>query len=489
MTEKNKGGVSFSKTNFILRGEGLFPFKYNKIQELGSGGFSKVFRVQNLITNEIFACKELLIKKINDLEKFKKEINIMSKCDHPNIIKLVEIYEDQRHIDLVMEECLGGTLFERLLKKMEEEDELFTEKESAIIFKQIISAIYYCHSQGIAHRDLKMENVLFSYKTEDSPIKIIDFGLSESLQILPSKDLLEKITGVKNLDMNMTSSVGTPHYISPEVLQGKYNQKCDIWSAGVILYTILSGSFPFDGNTDKEIYKSILKKKYDLKNDEWKNISDEAKDLIKHMLCDEDKRYTAEMVLNHPWLNKLAPNSKGAITKLNLKHLENYKNTSNFKKFILTYIASRLKEKEIKELKEMFYEMDTNKDGTLTVKEIKECLMKLNSEKQMNKDEILLLFKGIDTNNSRRIEYTEFISAAIEKNEYLKEERLLDIFKMLDKDQSGKISKDDIKKALNNEDIDEEDLKQFILKFDLDGDGEVDYNEFISNMSEIDKDL
>ena len=207
------------------------------------------------------------------------------------------------------------------------------------------------------------------------------------------------------------------------------------------------------------------------------------------MLCDEDKRYTAEMVLNHPWLNKLAPNSKGAITKLNLKHLENYKNTSNFKKFILTYIASRLKEKEIKELKEMFYEMDTNKDGTLTVKEIKECLMKLNSEKQMNKNEILLLFKGIDTNNSRRIEYTEFISAAIEKNEYLKEERLLDIFKMLDKDQSGKISKDDIKKALNNEDIDEEDLKQFILKFDLDGDGEVDYNEFISNMSEIDKDL
>ena len=120
MTEKNKGGVSFSKTNFILRGEGLFPFKYNKIQELGSGGFSKVFRVQNLITNEIFACKELLIKKINDLEKFKKEINIMSKCDHPNIIKLVEIYEDKRFIELIMEECHGGTLFDRLLKNMEE---------------------------------------------------------------------------------------------------------------------------------------------------------------------------------------------------------------------------------------------------------------------------------------------------------------------------------------------------------------------------------
>ena len=445
MTEKKKGGVSFSKTNFVLRGSGLFPFKYTKIQELGSGGFSKVFRVQNLTTREVFACKELPIKKINDLEKFKKEINIMSKCDHPNIIKLVEIYDDNRYIELIMEECVGGTLFERLLKKMEEEDELFTEEESAKIFKQIISAIAYCHSQGIAHRDLKMENVLFLYKTEDSPVKIIDFGLSECVKILPNKDSKENI-----INMNMTSSVGTPHYISPEVLQGKYNQKCDIWSAGVILYTMLSGGFPFDGNNNKEIYKSILKKKYDLKNEEWKNISNEAKDLISHMLCDEDKRYTAEMVLNHPWLNKLAPNSKGVISKLNIAHLENYKNISNFKKFILTYVATRLKEKDIKELREMFYEMDINKDGTLTINEIKECIMKLNSEKKMDKQEILLLFKGIDTNNSKRIEYTEFISAAMEKKEYLKEEKLLDIFKMLDKDQTGKISKEDIKKALNN---------------------------------------
>ena len=255
MKKKENGGLSFSKTNFILRGSGSFPSKYTKIQELGSGGFSKVYRVQNLTTNEVFACKELPIKKINDLEKLKKEINIMSKCDHPNIIKLIEIYEDNRQLDLIMEECLGGTLFDRLLKKMEDDDETFSEKDAAIIFKQIVSAIHYCHSQGIAHRDLKMENVLFLYKTQDSPIKIIDFGLSESVQIVNHKDLLE------NKNINMTGSVGTPHYISPEVLQGKYNQKCDIWSAGVILYAILSGSFPFDGNTDKEIYKCILKKK------------------------------------------------------------------------------------------------------------------------------------------------------------------------------------------------------------------------------------
>ena len=484
--KKNNGGVSFSKMNFILQASGNFEFKYMKIQELGAGGYSKVYRVQNQITSEIFACKELPINKIKDKEKFKKEINIMSKCDHPNIIKLNEIYQDKRYLDLIMEECCGGTLFDRLLKKMEDEDETFTEKEAAKIFKQIMSAICYCHNQGIVHRDLKMENVLFLSKAADSPVKIIDFGLSECA-ILPPKNLLEIISGEKNTTINMTSSVGTPHYISPEVLQGKYNQKCDIWSAGIILYVLLSGSFPFDGNTDKDIYKAILKRKYQFPKEEWENISSEAKDLINHMLCDESKRYTAEMVLNHPWLAKLAPNSKGKISNLNVKHLEDYKNNCNFKKFILTFIATRLKEKDIKELKEMFYEMDVNKDGTLSIQEIKDCLMKLKSEKDLNKEDIIKLFKGIDTNNSRRIEYTEFLSAAMEKNDYLKEERLLDIFKMLDKDGSGKISKDDIKKILNNEDIDEEELKQFIVKFDLNGDGEIDYYEFIDGMNGVNK--
>ena len=346
MQKNEKQGVAFSKSNFILRGSGLFNFKYIKIQELGSGGFSKVFRVQNLITSEIFACKELPVNKIKDKEKFKNEVNIMSKCDHPNIVKLIEIYEDKRYLELVMEECCGGTLFDRLLKKMEDEGEPFSEKEAAVIFKQIISAIFYCHNQGIAHRDLKIENVLFLYKTDDSPVKIIDFGLSESAPHLQT-DLMEIISGEKNINMSMTGSVGTPHYISPEVLQGQYSQKCDIWSAGVILYAMLSGSFPFDGDTDKDIYKAILKRKYDFKKDVWNNISDECKDLISHMLCDEYKRYTAEMVLNHPWLDKMAPNAKGSISKLNIKHLENYK----FQKINFNLCGNKTKRKRNKRIK------------------------------------------------------------------------------------------------------------------------------------------
>ena len=255
----NKGyQLSYSKKNFILQGTGKFLENYSKIQELGTGAYAKVYRVQNKKTKEIFACKELARSKINNLEKFKNEINIMSKCDHPNIIKLYEIYEDPRYIELIMEQCLGGTLFDRLINRMEEEDETFSEKEAAIIFKQIITAISYCHNQGICHRDLKMENVLFVSNQNNSPIKIIDFGLSQCVE---KKKLVQILTGKNFGNMTMEGSVGTPHYISPEVLKKKYNQKCDIWSAGVILYAMLGGYFPFDGDTDNDIYKAILKKK------------------------------------------------------------------------------------------------------------------------------------------------------------------------------------------------------------------------------------
>jgi len=481
-----KGGyeLSYSKKNFILQGSGIFSKNYNKIQELGAGSFSKVYRVQNKKTYEVFACKELARSKINNMINFQTEINIMSKCDHPNIIKLYEVYEDQRYIQLVMEECLGGTLFDRLVKKMEEEDETFSEKDAAIILKQVMQALSYCHNQGICHRDLKLENILLVSKTKISPIKIIDFGLSECIQ---KKNLMHIITGKNYGNLNMSAPVGTPHYISPEVLQGKYNQKCDIWSAGVILYALLVGSFPFDGNTDKEVYKAILKRKFSFDGEEWKSISYEAKDLIKHMLCDEGKRYSAEEVLKHSWLTKLSPNERGAVNKINTKTLENYKNSNNFKKFVLTYMASRLKEKEIKDLQNIFLEIDTDQDGTLSVDEIKKCLIILNKKNNLNisNKEIEEIFKSIDINNSKRIEYTEFISSMLEQSSYCKEEKLIEIFKLLDKDGSGKISKDEIKKVLNNQKIREEDLKNFIKKFDLDGDGEIDYYEFVTGMSDV----
>ena len=471
--------ISYNKTDFIPVGSGDFNSKYLKIQELGMGAFSKVFRVEHKSTNEVFACKELLKSKIKDAQKFKTEIEIMSKCDHPNIVKLIEIYEDKRYYEIITEELCGGSLLERLMQKIDDNGETFSEKDAAIIFKQIISAINYCHKEGIVHRDLKMENVLFLDKSEKLDIKIIDFGLSQysKYQLISLKDLL-----AEEKTVTMHETVGTPHYIAPEVLKEKYNQKCDIWSAGVILYAMLSGTFPFKGKTDKEIYKSILKRKYEYPDKIWKNISKEAKDLINNMLCKEEKRFSAEQVLNHVWLKNtnLSQNKNKTIPELIISELKNYKNTNHFKRFVLTCLAMRLNEQEIIELRDIFCNIDINKDGVLTIEEVKQSLQKFLKENEIEK-----MFEEIDTNNSNKIEYTEFISALIEKKEYLKEETLMEIFKTLDKNGNGKINKDDLKNVLNNQNLSDNELNQFIEKFDLNRDGEIDYYEFITNMNKI----
>ena len=157
---KSEDKVKFNKETFIIRTPGALKDKWEKRKDLDSGSYGKVYRVQNKITKEFRACKELSKKKIADIDKFNLEISIMSKCDHPSIINLYEIYEDQRHIYLIMEECTGGELFDRILSRIEN-GKMYSEKEAAIIFKQMMNAVAYCHSQGICHRDLKPENILF----------------------------------------------------------------------------------------------------------------------------------------------------------------------------------------------------------------------------------------------------------------------------------------------------------------------------------------
>jgi calcium-dependent protein kinase len=459
MSNKEEG---FNKEEFVGKVAGKFEDKYIIVKEIGSGAFSRCLKVKNKITGVSFACKELSKKNVSDYKGLMAEVNLMIKLDHPNIIKLYEVYENESYIYLIMEYCRGGELFDRVIAKTEKGQQ-YTEKEAASLFKQIMSAINYCHKNGIVHRDLKPENLLFLSKSENSPIKVIDFGMSKRF------DSTTKI---------MNERVGTAYYISPEVLKGKYDEKCDIWSAGVILYIIICGYPCFNGDTDDEIFKAILKGKIQFPSPEWDNISNDAKELIKKMCCSPEKRLTAEQVLNEIWVKDNAPNSSKALLPVMMDGIKKYAKSNKFRKAVLTYIASRLSDKEIKKIKEIFQNIDTNNDGKLSLEELKKAVALSGEFKIEYVNEI---FKSIDTDNSGNIEYTEFISASIEKNIYLNEEKLKDAFKLFDADGNGKISRAEIGKVLHL-DKNSKEVDNIIAKLDTNKDGEIDFEEFINMM-------
>jgi calcium-dependent protein kinase len=199
------------------------------------------------------------------------------------------------------------------------------------------------------------------------------------------------------------------------------------------------------------------------------------------MLSDPKDRYTAEQVLSHPWVAKLAPNSQDVVLDLSVDNLKRYRNTNKLKKAVLVFIASRLNDNDIKNLKEIFNTLDKNKDGTLTLEEVKEGISKVKNSSDLDFENI---FKSIDTDGSGAINYTEFLAATMDEKVYLKEERLYEAFRMFDKDGSGKISSNEVRAILKNEDSKK--IEEMIKTYDQNGDGEIDYMEFISMMAKLD---
>jgi calcium-dependent protein kinase len=462
---KENPTIKFGKETFVGKTEGLFLDNYDVIRQLGKGGYGKVYEVKNKKSGDIRACKHLSKATIKNLEKFEREIEILIRSDHPNIIKLYEVFESQRSLYLVMEECKGGEIFDRIIQHIQKK-EMYSEKDAATIFQQVMSAIEYCHNNGICHRDLKPENILYLNEgaEKDNPIKVIDFGLS---QVISS-------------DKKLSTKVGTAYYVSPEILLGEYTEKCDIWSAGVILYIFLSGDPPFNGSNDHAIYTKISKMKFTFPEKKWKNISNEAKDLISHMITPEKERYTAKQVLSHPWFSNA---STVPLSELNFdsSFFVDYEKSSELKKMTLLFIASRLDENEINNLKKSFEAIDNSKDGQITFEELKSGLIQLKSNK-MNENEIKELFDLIDVDQNGKIDYTEFLAATLQKKNYLRNERLLEAFCMFDKDNSGQITKDELLQALKAEKSQEKEIEKYIQAVDKNGDGKIDYKEFLDLM-------
>ena len=460
--------VKFGRDTFVDITDRSLREKYECTRQLGKGGYGKVFEVRNKTTGDLYACKKLSKLDIDNYERFQREINILMKLDHPNIIKLYEVFTAPNSLYLIMEECKGGELFEKIAERAEN-NEMYSEKDTAGIMKQLMSAIEYCHNNGIVHRDLKPENLLYLKKgnEENNPIKIIDFGLSKSI-------------GHDKKSNRLSTKVGTPYYISPEILAGEYTKKCDIWSAGVIFYCLLSGDLPFNGFSDADIYSKIKKLQFDFPENKWKNISNEAKDLLNHMLTPEKERFTASQVLAHPWFNIINDKPLEKL-KFNPKFFKSYINNKKLKKIVILYIASRLQESDIDDLREIFKAFDKDNNGQINFTEFEQSLLKLKSKK-IHAEDFLEYFNSIDTDKNGKIEYTEFLASVLNKKFFLKEERLYEAFSTFDKEGNGKITKDELMSVLKMEPSDDKYIAELIRNADKNEDGVIDYKEFIEFM-------
>ena len=399
------------------------------------------------------------------MKRLLAEISIVSKLSHPSIMEVYEVFEDTKKVYIVSEYCKGGELFDIISKKRN-----FSEKEACIIMEQLLSGICYSHKNGIVHRDLKPENILLEDKSRNLEIKIVDWGYATQMK---QRERLHEMDG-------------TSYYIAPEVLEGDYDEKCDIWSCGVILYILLCGYAPFYGENDKEIYNQVLKGEYDFPKEEWQNVSEEAKNLVQKMLeKDTKKRITALDALQDKWfkINKQKKTSNKLLAKNVLKNMKKFKKNKKFEKATMSFIVNQLVLKEErKDLEKQFKEWDKNGDGVLSRDEIIEGYKKTYGF--VDEGEIDNMISSIDLDGNGVIDYNEFLTCTMNKEKILNNDNLEICFKAFDSDNSGKISLDEISAIFNSGDkekINKEELevfKKMIKDADENGDGEISFKEF-----------
>lgn len=430
--------------------------------ELGHGHYGVVRKCQDRKTKEYFAVKTIKKAKVGRLETLKREIEILKTMDHPNIIQLVDVFEDEKYLHLVTELCTGGELFDRIIEKTKSAEGHYSEADAAVIIKSCLNAIEYCHTvHNICHRDLKPENFLFQTPAADAQLKIIDFGLSRY------DDEVE----------HMSTKVGTPYYIAPEVLSRKYDKECDLWSVGVVCYVLLCGYPPFYGDTDAEIFSSVKKGEFDFPSPDWDDISSQAKHFIRSLLkTDVKQRPTAREALDHPWFSQ-AKNDEVPHTISGIKgSLERFINMNKLKRASLQVIAEQLTETELIGLRATFDSMDANKDGKLTYHELQQALEHQGFD--MLKDELMSIMNGLGLDDSNEIQYSEFLAATMDMNYAIRDENILRAFQSFDANGKGELTIKDLIEVMGSEDH----AREVVGEIDLNGDGVISYEEFKAMM-------
>lgn len=351
--------------------------------------------------------------------------------DHPNIVRLEEVYESHSEIYLVQELCLGGELFDRL---DEQPDYHYTEGECARLIKQMLNAVRYLHLKGIIHRDLKLENFLFSSSAPDSELKMIDFGLSKHFRY-----------GEVHHE-----AVGTPYTVAPEVIRGSYDERCDVWAIGVISYLLLSGDPPFGGCGGPEplmqVRSNILRGAFKFEPPEiWAGVSTSARDFIRALLVTDPKhRPTARSAQKHKWMVEWASRSRkvhdNVLNPNVVRALVNFKEFSDMRKLLCEVLSFTLLPEQIKDLRREFEKMDTDGSGEISLSALKQVLVTnagAGSLGALTEEEVEDIFNAMRVRKTdTRIHWHEFIAAGLSQCQ-VDDRNLRLAFDRLDSDHKG----------------------------------------------------
>ena len=464
--------LQVKQENLIIQEKGNPSKKYKPTKMIGSGSFGSVYEAKNTIFQNIVAMKVIKKDPNNELDEqeIRNEIEILKKLSHPNIVKIYEFYISKSHYYIVTEFCKEGELFSYIKNK-------YSERQLAVLFYQVFSGLCYLHDNKILHRDIKLENIMISRKETDNETgeelfwaKIIDFGTAK---------IFEKNKKEKDV-------VGSSYYIAPEVLKQNYNEKCDTWSVGVILYMMLVGRAPFDGKDDEEIICKINSADYNSKEPKLLKHSSEVRDLVSKLLQkDTEKRYSAKEALAHPWFEKfggrsLYSNFKRDEIEPYINNLFNYSFNSKIQQLVIAFLVHNLPsdDSSIIVLKLFRY---FNKSGNckLTKEELMNGLYDYRDKNEVNKV-VDHLFTLLDGDNNGYIEYEEFLRACIDRKIILTSTYLKYAFKFLDKEKTGTLNTQKIIKAfvLTPNKLLEAVFNNTLNSVDHDSDGIINFEEF-----------
>uniref|UniRef100_A0A7C9F7S3 non-specific serine/threonine protein kinase n=1 Tax=Opuntia streptacantha TaxID=393608 RepID=A0A7C9F7S3_OPUST len=374
-----------------------FGAKYELGKEVGRGHFGHTCWAKGKkgeLKGQSVAVKIISKAKMTSaiaIEDVRREVKILKALSgHKHMLKFYDAFEDTDNVYLVMELCEGGELLDRILQR----GGRYTEEDAKGIVVQILSAVAFCHLQGVVHRDLKPENFLFATKDEDALLKVIDFGLADFVRP----------------DQRLNDVVGSAYYVAPEVLHRSYNVEADMWSIGVITYILLCGSRPFWARTESGIFRSVLRADPNFDDTPWPTISKEGKDFVKRLLNkDHRKRMTAAQALAHPWLRD--KNWPIPLDILIYKLVKSYIRATPFKRAALKALSKALTENELFYLNTQFRLLEP-KGGSISLENFKVALMK-NATDAMKEARVADILNMMEPLCAKKMDFEEFCVAAI----------------------------------------------------------------------------